>query len=619
MVTKLKQSDVIEQFSNTHRSKYDYSNVNYTGMLKPVHVVCHNHDEPFSFFPTPANHIRGSGCPKCSGNHKTTTEDFIKKAKEIHGDLYDYSQVSYTNAHKKVTIICPVHGDWEVKPNNHLNGRGCGRCANSVLKEQSQLLAEFVDIHGDKYDYSKVVYIGTEAPVDICCVAHNHWFEQSPKLHLRGHGCPICADEARSLKKRITLEEVIKRSKAVHGDTFDYSSVSITHNPLTVTLTCAKGHTASYSFHAHLNSGGCAVCSGYTKGSVDNLLEKFKNKHGDVYDYSLITEHAQTKDKVNIICKKHGVFEQEVSSHTTGCGCPSCSVRESKPEQDILDIFLPHFPDTQRRVKSAIYPKELDIFVPSKNFAIEYNGLVFHSTHPTFAENPIRRHKDKTDACKAKGIHLFHLYEDDWLMRPDVVKHTLKHLLGISENTVYARKTTIKQHKLSEVKDFYNKYHMQGAPYQGSLIYALYDQDEMVACMTFSKPSSERGNTESGRYELLRYACKYSVVGGASKLFKHFVKEHEPTSVVSYSDDSMFSGKMYEVLGFKEVGKVEPDYKVIDGKVRKHKSAFRRSELIKRLGDKFDPELSERENCHNNGLYRIYNSGLTKWEWKQNT
>lgn len=270
--------------------------------------------------------------------------------------------------------------------------------------------------------------------------------------------------------------------------------------------------------------------------------------------------------------------------------------------------------DAERRNRSLI-GKELDIYIPSKRFAIEYNGLYWHSDNPQNSESDARnRHKVKTDLCKEAGIHLFHLYEDDWLNRPEVVKHTLKHLLGTSEKRIYARNTVVKTHKLPEATDFYNSYHMQGAPKQGLFVYALYTNGELVAAMTFSKPASERGNTEQGRYELLRYACKYSVVGGASKLLKAFINENNPSVVVSYSDDGMFSGNMYSLLGFKQVGKVPPDYRVIVGKERKHKSNFRREKLAKILGDKFNPELSERDNCHANGLYRIYNSGLTKWE-----
>lgn len=549
---------------------------------------------------------------------KLTTEEFVEKARRVHGDTYDYSLVAYENSHKPVAIICKVHGVWLQKPNNHLTGKGCGHCKQSVLKTQETIIAEFVSVHGDRYDYSKVEYVGADSDVEIFCRKHNSWFKQSPRVHKRGGGCNLCANLVRSSKRQRTLASIIKDSLNSHPETFDHNYTHIkSHSPLMVAFRClAGGHEFEQDFHSHLNLAGCPICSGRKHGDVNIFKSQATEVHKAKYGYNLVGDWVTDKNyKYPIMCVKHGVFYQSAGSHLRGDGCPSCGKQDSKAELEVHEFVTSLGLQAERRDRKTI-GKELDILIPEKIFAIEYNGLYWHSDNPkNNNSNPIHRHKDKTDACKAKGVHLFHLYEDDWLNKPEVVKHTIKHLLGMSERKVYARQTAVKTQALKEIRDFYEQYHMQGAPYQGVVSYCLYIENELVAAMTFSSPSSERGNTESQRYELLRYACKYSIVGGASKLFKTFMKDYAPKSVVSYSDDGMFSGKMYELMGFQVVGKVKPDYKVIVGKERKHKSGFRRKALQRILGENFNSSLSEKENCHNNGLYRIYNSGLTKWEF----
>lgn len=550
-------------------------------------------------------------------------ELFLERATAVHGYKFDYSKVSFKKATDKIIITCKKHGDFLQTVAQHCKGDGCRKCKYESHKDKTgvsyaEFLSRALEKYGDRYDYSRGSYIDYNTLFKIVCHVHGE-FEQTPKNHLL-HECYQCGVLTRSKNKRLTQEEVIKEFVARHGNTYDYSKVVYMLSREKVCISCKIHGDFSQTYHSHKSGVGCPKCANMSNAQKkSHTYTMFVNKANLVHKHKYVYYESDfyINDKfVDVLCKNHGVFRQRKSEHLYGYGCPSCGRQDSKAEIELFKFVQSLQPNTERRNRTLI-GKELDVYVPDKNFAIEFNGLYWHSDRPENAKNPIRRHKNKTDACKAEGVHLFHLYEDDWGFRQDTVKHTLKHLLGVSDKTIYARKTTIKQHKLPDVKEFYNKYHMQGAPYQGDIIYALYDSDEMVACMTFSKPSSERGNISTGRYELLRYACRYSVVGGASKLFKYFIKEHKPDSVVSYSDDSMFSGKMYEILDFVVTGKVKPDYKVIDGKRRAHKSSFRRDSLEKRLGSRFDPSLSERENCHNNELFRIYNAGLTKWEWSR--
>ena len=215
------------------------------------------------------------------------------------------------------------------------------------------------------------------------------------------------------------------------------------------------------------------------------------------------------------------------------------------------------------------------------------------------------------------GIRLIYIYSDDWLGKQSVVKKTLSHLLGATDIKIFARKTDIRvfEKMTAPLKKFFDANHMQGSVRTASKIYTLFHDNQIVAAMTFDGIKSIRGtrSTEDAR-ELTRFASIGNIVGGASKLFKAFLKDNpQVKSIISYSMNDLFTGEMYIKLGFVKVSDVKPDYSPIINGTRKHKSFVRLANLKRVLGDKFDPCLSEKENCHNNGIRRIYDSGKKKW------
>lgn len=200
MPNKLSASDFIERASEVHGGKYDYSRVVYVNNKEKVCIVCPEHGE---FYQTPDAHMRGGGCQLCYNErrgrvHALTKEDFVGKAKKIHGDVYDYSLVDYVHSHSKVEIICQEHGSFFLTPNSHLCGRGCPLCSSErVQKRQSKgtekFKADAYSVHGDKYDYSKAVYVNNKTKMRIICPKHGD-FLQNANNHLRGVGCPHCRE-----------------------------------------------------------------------------------------------------------------------------------------------------------------------------------------------------------------------------------------------------------------------------------------------------------------------------------------------------------------------------------------------------------------------------------------
>lgn len=195
--------------------EYDYSKSVYTKAREKLTVICPIHGE---FLVSPDNHLnKKSGCPKCKGEKigkkqlEKGSKTFIEKAKKVHRDKYDYSKVDYVDSHTKTCIICPEHGEFWQTPNNHLNGKGCPKCANKQIsinqtKTNEQFIKEATLKHNGKYNYSKTHYIDAHTKITITCLIHGD-FEQLPTHHLRGCGCPSCNESHGERNVKNYLEE----------------------------------------------------------------------------------------------------------------------------------------------------------------------------------------------------------------------------------------------------------------------------------------------------------------------------------------------------------------------------------------------------------------------------
>ena len=312
---KLNTEEFIKRAKEVHGDKYDYSKVNYVNTFTKVTIICPKHGE---FEQTPNLHLKSQGCPNCYGNKKLTIEEFIKRAKKVHGDKYDYSKVKYVNALTKVTIICPIHGEFEQTPAKHLSGIGCASCARRKKLNTEEFIKRAKEVHGDKYDYSKVNYIDSSTKVTIICPTHGE-FEQTPASHFRGQGCPDCSGS-----KKLNTKEFIERARKVHGDKYDYSKVNYVNSTTKVTIICPIHGEFEQTPEKHLSGHGCPDCSGRKKLTTEEFIKKAKEVHGDKYDYSKV--NFENRDaKVTVICPIHGEFEVTPRRHLSGQGCPDCS------------------------------------------------------------------------------------------------------------------------------------------------------------------------------------------------------------------------------------------------------------------------------------------------------
>ncbi len=261
--------------------------------------------------------------------------------------------------------------------------------------------------------------------------------------------------------------------------------------------------------------------------------------------------------------------------------------------------------------RKTIAPLELDLFMPSQNFAIEFNGNYWHS-EIRLGDMAQKKHRHKTDLCRDKGIRLFHIFEHQWGQRQTQLLNFIRTIVGANEKRIAARKCTVAN---NDSRQFLDDNHIQGYGVRTIRFFNLIFDNEIVASMTASK--HHRQNGQEGAIVLNRLCFKdnTTVQGGASKLFKRMVvwaREEGYTKIVSWSDNCWTEGDIYRVLGFDLVREYGPDYFYWD--LKKHKHYSKQSQQKKKTGC---PEgMTEREWCIERGLSRIWDCGKRLWSYE---
>jgi hypothetical protein len=332
----------IAKAKKKHGDKYDYSQSNYQLSNIKVNIRCLEHGV---FTMRPSNHLNGQGCPDCGArdgplrsrqnnnkikNWVDAQDEWVGIANEVHAGKYDYSKFDYTKGKTKVCIICPEHGEFYQYPIHHITGSGCPTCAGCARLDTNKFIDRAVEIHGNRYGYSKVEYERSHKHVLIICPDHGE-FKQLPYMHLQGQRCKWCAGQGVP-----TTEQWVEKAIAIHGDKYDYSRAVYTNSSSKVEIICPEHGVFTQGSINHTYGQGCPKCRSDTN---DEWIVKAKAVHGDKYDYS-ITEFKNTKKKVSIICPEHGEFVQMPLDHLRNGGCASCAVHGFDPFQPAILYYL---------------------------------------------------------------------------------------------------------------------------------------------------------------------------------------------------------------------------------------------------------------------------------------
>jgi hypothetical protein len=304
-------ADFISRAVAVHGDKYDYSRVVYTGRHNKIVIVCPIHGE---FLQTPANHYKGFGCSECSKEARDEKQvanaiyyrkQIIDKFISVHGEYYDYHLMEYCDAKTKVRILCPIHGEFWQTPDGHISGNGCPMCAKNRKDDKNSFIKKAQEAHGYFYEYSKVVYMGSRAKIEIVCPIHGE-FWQRPSSHTSGAGCPKCASAKQAKASATDVATVLAHFQRVHADTYDYSEVHYTSRRGKVRIRC-KVHNIEFmqAPAKHIAGTGCPLCGeyGFQKGKP-GLLYYIKIKSHNLWKIGItnrkVEERFNKRDLMNI-------------------------------------------------------------------------------------------------------------------------------------------------------------------------------------------------------------------------------------------------------------------------------------------------------------------------------
>ena len=308
---------VLGQFKDKWDDRYDYSLMEYKNAYTKIKIICKEHGV---FEQQPQSHRKSQGCKKCAskerppyvrGDGPLTQSKVLEQFYEVHKDLYDYSLVAYVKATEKVKIICKEHGVFEQTPSSHKQGATCGKCASKITGDKlrsslDKILKEFAEVHGDRYDYSQVVYRTSKIKIKIICKVHGA-FEQYPLSHRNNAGCPTCSSERVSelaSKRAKTTGQFIKEAQAIHLDRYNYDEVEYKRSGQHVKILCHDHGVFEQVPYTHLEGKGCPRCQHNGEGRIagyllqEGIVQRQYSIEGKRFDFYL-PEH-------NLIIERDG-------------------------------------------------------------------------------------------------------------------------------------------------------------------------------------------------------------------------------------------------------------------------------------------------------------------------
>lgn len=452
-MTKKTTEQFIKEARNVHGNKYSYKKTVYITKRQKVCITCPVHGD---FWQMPYSHLQGCGCKKCRDeNLKTTYEEFVERANSIHKEKYDYSIITKENFNgisSYVEIICPVHGVFRQKAIDHVKGKGCPKCAFDKIRGTKSMgkdgfISRAKDMYGNRFDFSKVVFVNVNTEVIITCPIHGD-FLVKPKYFLRGYGCPKCDGF-----KKYDTKLFIESAKKIHGDKYDYSRVNYVNSHTKVCIICPTHGEFWQEPNSHLNGRGCRQCADMERSknlrhNTERFIEKARAVHGDTYIYD---KTAYIKDSMHVLitCRIHGDFMQIANAHLSGCGCPLC--KQSHGEERVRLYlekegvkYIPQYKIANESILCKNKYIYVDFFIPDKNVIIEFQGeqhykpTGFVNSKETFESQQYRDESVKF-FCKNHGIKLIEIPYTEFDKIEKILKRKLKQQINYEQsNTIEA-------------------------------------------------------------------------------------------------------------------------------------------------------------------------------------
>ena len=537
-------------------------------------------------------------------NVRLTTAIFVERAVSFHGLRYDYSNVVYVNAKTNVEIICKEHGSFMQRASHHTSGSGCPDCGNiqsGIVKRLS--IDKFIKLanalHGDKYDYSLVDYKTNRTKVKIICKSHGV-FLQEPDSHLSGRGCNLCGYNTSQSKNTSTLEFVLDRFREAHGDKYDYSNMQYVNSTAKVEIICKTHGTFWQVPNAHKAGKGCQACSSTRNGRMKRLsVDDFIKKANVIHNNKY--DYSQVDYVTNSVNVK--------------IICPEHGGFFANPANHMRYSGCPKCCSTFSKQENKIAD-----FIESLGFEVIRNDrtqiapLELDIYIPELslaieyngifwhseAHKEKKYHQKKYLKCKDQGISLFQIREDLWITKRQIIESMIIYKLGLA-NRIFARKCKVIPLEFREARSFYQEHHLQGAGmcHSKQMHVGLEFNGQLV--MALSADCKKRYITRVCSHKGL------AIVGGARRLLARLPSGKWMT----YSSNDL-GGSMSHYEGVTSTAQTEPSYFWFKGmevvqrqKVQKHK--------LPKLFPDYDGS-TEITWMQSQGYLRYFNAGNTKLE-----
>ena len=415
----------VSKAKEVHGEKYKYPDQKIVKGISKTKVLirCLKHGE---FKQLGTEHLSGKGCYQCgletiSEKGRLKPKMFLERARKTHGERYDYSLTNFQGVDKKVKIICKEHGVFEQAPYNHMNGQNCPRCGEIQAGISGRMtFRDFIikakKVHHNRYSYDKESYIMASEKLKIKCPDHGIFLINGDS-HLSGKGCYYCGLEKIRLDKLIPLNEIKELTQAKYESRYSYDFSNYKDSSTPISIECPDHGFFMSTIKQHLRSPhGCPLCSiesvaQFHTNSFSDYKERFIEKHGEKYKYNVKSFKSGGK-KMEIICPKHGVFEQAPAIHKYGHGCPKC---KSTKGENAIRIFLEiaDIDFEEQKTFEGLKDKNplfADFYLHKINTVLEYNGSQHYEAVDFFGGEKALERTQKSDKlkkqyCKENGIN----------------------------------------------------------------------------------------------------------------------------------------------------------------------------------------------------------------------
>lgn len=457
-------------------------------------------------------------------------------------------------------------------------------------------------VHGDKYDYTSSVYVNTRTKVEIICPIHGK-FEQFPLDHMRGYGCSKCAIQNKKILKKKSNEVFLAEIKTIHGEKYGTEKVIYNGALNKVTVTCSSHGDFDIEAKSFLNGHGCPDCS-YEERAKNNI-EKHKNKFlSEFHRFSIIdSSYINATSPCTAICDIHGDFIVSKAYRLTqdNVSCPRCNI--SNAESNILDYCM----DLGVKVIKSYRPKwmdgkELDLFFPDFNFAIEYNGSYWHSD----LHKDKWYHFEKSRVCKENNITLLHIWEHYWVdeVKRKIYESKIKHYL-LMDKKIFGRKCSFGDLNKEDAILFFRSNHLEGfnIPYRESKFIGLFYEGSLIMAASYGRFYNQSSSSFQWKLQRIGTLIGHTVVGGVSKVSK-YIREDIGDFVFQVTLDT--GGTILGGIPTKENTSLRYWW------VKNNSFLTRNSTQVSILKNKIDWQSDDTENSYmrRNGFLKIWDSGI---------